>query len=123
MSMAKHNRLGTAGEDAAAEYLKTRGYVIRHRNWRSGKLEIDITALKDSELHIVEVKTRANTDYQKPQDAVGRAKRSHILKAADAYLKMTDTMCVVHFDIITVVGDEGNFTIEHITDAFSPISH
>lgn len=121
--MAKHNQLGTTGEDAAVAYLEDNGYQIRHRNWHDGRLEIDIVAAKSGELYIIEVKTRTNTEYQEPQDAVDTRKRSHILRAADLYLKTFDITCVVHFDIVTVVGEVGNFTIEHIKDAFYPYFH
>ena len=56
--MAIHNALGKAGEDAVAAYLEHNGYVIRDRNWRKNRLELDIVATKDNGLIIVEVKTR-----------------------------------------------------------------
>ena len=40
--MAQHNKLGKSGEEYAAEYLTSRGYVVRDINWRSGKLELDL---------------------------------------------------------------------------------
>ena len=76
--MAIHNALGKAGEDAVAAYLEHNGYVIRDRNWRKNRLELDIVATKDNGLIIVEVKTRSNTEYIKPQDAV---KQQRILEA------------------------------------------
>ena len=57
--MAIHNALGKAGEDAVAAYLEHNGYVIRDRNWRKNRLELDIVATKDNRLIIVEVKTRS----------------------------------------------------------------
>ena len=60
--MAIHNALGKAGEDAVAAYLEHNGYVIRDRNWRKNRLELDIVATKDNGLIIVEVKTRSNTE-------------------------------------------------------------
>lgn len=68
--MAVHNALGKAGEDAAATYLEQNGYTIRDRNWRKNHLELDIVAVKDEVLIVAEVKTRSNTDYTEPQDAV-----------------------------------------------------
>lgn len=68
--MAEHNLLGKAGEDAAVDYLERHDYVIRHRNWRKGHFELDIVAAKNGELIIVEVKTRSDTDFALPQDAV-----------------------------------------------------
>ena len=48
--MAAHNRLGLEGEQIAANYLLSKGYAIRHRNWRSGHKELDIVAEKDNVL-------------------------------------------------------------------------
>ena len=118
--MATHNLLGKAGEDAVAEYLKKKGYDILHRNWRKNHLELDIVAAKDDELIVVEVKTRRNTDYIEPQDAVNRQKIRHIVIAADAYVKHFGIDASVRFDIITAVGQPGTFRIEHIKDAFYP---
>ena len=48
---AKNKMLNTMtreeGENAAAEYLMSKGYSIRHRNWHSGKRELDIVAQKE----------------------------------------------------------------------------
>lgn len=118
--MAAHNRLGKAGEDAATAYLERNGYVIRDRNWHKSHLELDIVAAKDNKLVIVEVKTRSNTEYQEPQEAVDWKKIRHIVRAADAYIKQFNIDAEVQFDIITVVGEEGNFRIEHIEEAFYP---
>ena len=99
--MAIHNALGKAGEDAAAAYLERNGYEIRDRNWRKNHLELDIVATKDNELIIVEVKTRSNTEYVEPQDAVNWQKVRRIVIAADAYIKHFCIDMPVRFDIIT----------------------
>ena len=39
--------IGQKGEDAAARYLIENGFEILHRNWRSGRYELDITARRD----------------------------------------------------------------------------
>lgn len=118
--MATHNVLGKAGEDAAANYLERNGYEICHRNWRKNHLELDIVAAKEGELIIVEVKTRSNTQYVEPQDAVDWRKVRRIVVAADAYIKHFGIDAPVRFDIITVVGDAEDFQIEHIKEAFYP---
>lgn len=118
--MATHNILGQAGETAAADYLIKNGYLILHRNWRKNHLELDIVASKNDELVIVEVKTRRNTDYIEPHEAVNWRKIRHIVIAADAYIKHFHIDAFVRFDIITVVGTDGKFEIKHIEDAFHP---
>ena len=118
--MAAHNTLGKTGEDAAVAYLERNGYTINHRNWRKNRLELDIVAVKDGLLIVVEVKTRSNTEYIEPQDAVNWQKVRHIVVAADAYIKHFSIDAPVRFDIITVVGEADTFEVKHIKDAFYP---
>ena len=118
--MAEHNILGKDGENKAVEYLIRHGYTILHRNWRSGKKELDIIARTDSELIVIEVKTRRNTEFETPEDAVNAMKIRRIVAATDAYLRKFGLDIPVRFDIITVVGSKENFVIEHIMEAFYP---
>lgn len=118
--MAHHNTLGEAGEKAAAEYLEKSGYHILHRNWRKGHLELDIIASKGDELIVVEVKTRTDTVHKLPQEAVTWQKIRRTVIATDTYLKMFCIDAPVRFDIISIVGSEGHFEIEHIQEAFYP---
>ena len=118
--MVTHNNLGKAGEDAAVAYLESKGYVVRHRNWRKNHLELDIVAEKGHELVVAEVKTRANARYKAPQEAVDWQKIRRIVIAADAYIKHFNIDDPVRFDIITVMGQAGGFHIEHLENAFYP---
>ena len=103
--MAKHNIFGQKGENAAFEALLAKGYLIRDRNWRSGKNEIDIVAEKDNRIIVVEVITRD--------------KIRHLINAGNAYVKMFNLPHELQFDVILMVGqDPDNFTVEHIPDAF-----
>lgn len=118
--MAEHNKLGQAGEDAAVAYLEQHDYIIRHRNWRKNHLELDIVAAKDGELVVVEVKTRTDTSFIEPQDAVTPQKIRRTVIAADTYIKQFGIDERVRFDIITVIGKPGNFKIDHLIEAFYP---
>lgn len=118
--MAEHNLLGKTGENEAVSYLEKHGYVILHRNWRSGKNELDIVAEKDCELIVAEVKTRRNSNFALPQDAVNELKTRRIVAAADVYIKKFEIDHPVRFDIITIVGTCPPFTIEHLEGAFLP---
>lgn len=118
--MAKHNELGKAGEDAAVAYLERQGYAIRDRNWRNRHLELDVIAAIDNTLIIVEVKTRSNTEIMQPEEAVSLGKIKRTVRATDAYIKASGLEVPVRFDVITAVGEIGNFKIEHIKEAFYP---
>jgi putative endonuclease len=118
--MAAHNELGKEGEEVAVNYLISKGYIIRDRNWRLNHLELDIVAMKDNQLVVVEVKTRSNTHYMDPEEAVNRKKIRRIVIAADSYIRQHRLDLPVRFDIVTVVGSKQPFTINHIEDAFYP---
>ncbi len=118
--MSGHLTLGKAGEDLAVKHLQEKGYFILHRNWRSGHKELDIVARKDEELVVVEVKTRRNNLYGNPEDAIDDRKIRKIVTATDAYMNRYRVDLPVRFDIITIVGQEEPYQIEHIEDAFFP---
>lgn len=120
--MAIHNTYGKIGEDIAATFLEKQGYTIRHRNWRWNRKELDIVAQKDGILVFVEVKSRRNDVFGLPEDAVNERKIRHIVASADAYIKKFSMDCPVRFDIISIIGDEKEYDVQHIEDAFfSPI--
>ena len=116
--MAKHNELGKKGEEIAADFLQKAGYEILERNWVFQKAEIDIIAQKDSVLAIVEVKTRTSADFGLPQDFVKGKKIQNLVKAVDQYMNENDLDLVVRFDIVGIVLNNHETTIEHLEDAF-----
>ncbi|MDE6487269.1 MAG: YraN family protein [Muribaculaceae bacterium] len=117
--MARHNDTGRFGEDAAAEYLAGQGYAIVDRNWRCGRMEIDIVAQRGSRLAIVEVKTRTDTGDD-PIEAVDRKKQLAMVRAGVAYLNARRLPHELQFDIIAVSGTPDNYKLEHLEDAFYP---
>lgn len=120
-SMAEHNELGKIGEDEAIAYLKSKGYSILHRNWRSGKFEIDIIAENEEYLVVVEVKSRKDGYLLHPVDSVGKSKMRNVILAAEKYIFANDVQKETRFDVISVVvRPQGQFRIEHIEDAFLP---
>jgi putative endonuclease len=120
VKMAAHNEFGQEGEEKAANYLLREGYTIMDRNWKSGRKELDIVAVKDGTLVVVEVKTRRNDNYGNPEQAVTSAKIRNIVLATEAYVRYHRLDLPVRFDIITVLSDGD--VINHIEDAFrSPV--
>lgn len=84
--MADKNRIGTIGEELAAEALKAKGYYIIRRNFSCPYGEIDIIAIKDKVLSFVEVKTRLSSHYGAPGEAVDFRKQRHIRNAARYFI-------------------------------------
>lgn len=122
--MATHNVLGKEGEEEAVQFLLQKGYTILHRNWRSGKKELDIVAMdnRHKTLVVVEVKARKNRLFGAPEEAINSTKIRRIVSSTDTYLRKYAIDLPVRFDIISVVGEKPPFQIEHLEDAFySPI--
>lgn len=117
--MDKTKLLGRAGEDAAAEYLKNKGYGILMRNYRSHTGEIDIIAIRRGTIIFVEVKTRRSKEYGLPSEAVEAHKRKKMARVAEAYLGgkgWWEKPC--RFDVIEVMPAGDGYRIHHIENAF-----
>ena len=118
--MAAHNELGKEGENEAVRFLEAKGYHIRHRNWRSGRKELDIVAEHQGERVVVEVRTRCNRKFGTPEESINDAKIRRIVSSADAYLRKFRIDLPVRFDIISLTGENCPLAIEHIENAFYP---
>jgi len=115
-----HNKtLGNFGEDAAEKYLKENGYDIIARNYRCRGGEVDIIVKKDDCLVFVEVKTRKNSEFGAPAEAVDFWKIQKIEMVANFYLSnRTKNPWIgdVRIDVIEVFGklELGRFYVENI---------
>jgi putative endonuclease len=110
---------GFLAEEKAAAFLKNLGYTILDRNVNYAFGELDIVAEDKKILVFVEVKQRLNTEYGDPLEAVTLFKQRKIIRAAKAYLSKWDKeLPICRFDVISIVGEPNNFSIEHILDAF-----
>ena len=115
--MAAHNELGKWGEETAAAYLEEKGYKIIERDWKSGHHDLDIVAIEDYTLVIVEVKTRRSRLFGAPEEAIDYKKRQSLQSAINHYVKSHHLGSSVRFDIISIVGTIGSRPeIDHIKD-------
>lgn len=119
--MSEKKLSGSRGEEMAAKMLSDGGYTILERNWRTGKLEIDIIARKGEELIIAEVKTRSTREYGDPASFVSMKQQRNLIKAANAYVFMHNLYNEVRFDVFSVFDYGTGMEIEHIEDAFYPL--
>ena len=111
---------GRAGEDAAAQYLSARGYVILARNFRTRAGEIDIIARNNKTIVFVEVKTRSSVAYGFPAEYVTRRKQDKIIKAALYYLHgCGQDFAPARFDVLEVLPTVSGLAVSnHIINAF-----
>lgn len=122
-AMARQNDMGREGESEARAYLVRHGYDVLHTNWHWHHYELDIIAVKDDVLVVVEVKTRSEDFLLSPEDAVDAKKIRRIVAAADAYARYFNRDLPVRFDIVTLIKKETGFLIDHIEDAFYAPCH
>lgn len=120
-TMAKTGRdIGNEGEELAAAYLESKGWLILDRNYLFEKAEIDIVAFDRTQIIFVEVKKRSSVTFGRPEEFVTPKKEKLIKKVAEAWIyerKMETAL--VRFDIISIV-QQGNEApeITHFEDAF-----
>ncbi len=104
---APHIRLGREGEEAAAAFLRKKGYKILHRNFRPPHGgEVDLVCRHGKELVFVEVKTRSDEAFGRPFDAVNEKKRRLIIRGAMSWLRMLEMPDITfRFDVVEVIMD------------------
>lgn len=96
--------LGRWGEERAAEYLAQKGYEIVQRNYSTRYGEIDIIARDKDILVFVEVKTKTDDYFGKPEEMVDRRKLGRIRRMATTYLEGKEVACRI--DVVAIEGEE-----------------
>ncbi|HET9411203.1 MAG TPA: YraN family protein [Candidatus Dormibacteraeota bacterium] len=115
----RHLALGRAGEQAAAELLKRRGYEVVGAGFAARRGELDLVCRHGGELVVVEVKTRTSDAFGTPAEAVGARKRRALMSAAAEYRALAGWRGPIRFAVVALTGnpDEG-FKAELIEDPF-----
>lgn len=103
--MGRH-QLGRCGEERALRWLREQGYRIVARNYRWHGGEIDLIARDGNSLAFIEVKTRTDERFGRPEEALTPEKRRRIIRAAQHYIAEHHPELDLRFDVVTIVGDE-----------------
>lgn len=108
-STAEHLAIGLRGEREALFHLRTLGYTVVARRWKSAKLrgDVDLIGWDDDRLCFIEVKTRTGRDPLAPaESAVDGDKQEMLRKMARAYLRSYPEKLrrevPIRFDIVSV---------------------
>ena len=93
-ALDNRKQLGGWGEDLAADYLMSLGWVVTDRNWRCSVGEIDLPCLEPCRGDlpngvIVEVKCRSGTGFGDPLEAITYAMARRIAANPGQALRMT----------------------------------
>ncbi|MFZ0805034.1 MAG: YraN family protein [Candidatus Sulfotelmatobacter sp.] len=100
----QHLRTGAQGEEDAYFHLRTLGYTIIARNFRSPRCpgEIDLIAWHNDVLCFIEVKTRTSSAVKTAEAAVDRHKRREIAQVVRDYIRRLPPTCQWRFDVVSV---------------------
>lgn len=116
--MTNNIEKGKRGELIAKNYLLAKGYRILETNYRNKIGEIDIIAQDKDVLVFIEVKTRSNTNFGYPYEAVDIKKQRKIINCSYVYVKQFNLNNVqLRYDIIEVFLSP-NIQTNHIINSF-----
>ena len=111
--------LGKAGEKAAADLLRKRGYEIVGAGFLARRGELDLVCRRGNDLVIVEVKTRTDDSFGTPLEAVGARKRRALMAAAAEYRALASWRGRIRYVLVGLTAKSGGgFTSELIEDPF-----
>ena len=85
--MSNKREEGIQGEEQAAKTLKSKGYRIIEKNYRSPFGELDIIAEEGGYLVFVEVKKRNTRTFGDSFEAINAVKKKRIVRTAMFYMK------------------------------------
>lgn len=111
--------LGKAGEKAAAELLRKRGYEVVGAGFLARRGELDLVCRRGNDLVVVEVKTRTNDAFGTPFEAVDARKRRSLMAAAAEYRALAGWRGPIRYAVVGLtVKPDGGFNSELIEDPF-----
>ena len=116
---ASRLELGRAGEKAASDLLRSRGYEVVAAGFRARRGELDLVCRRGGMLVVVEVKTRTDGAFGTPLEAVGPRKRRAMMSAAAEYRALAGWRGPIRFAVVGLtVEPAGGFRAELIEDPF-----
>ena len=114
----RYARLGDIGEEAAADFLRAKGYKVIVANFRCPLGEIDLIAQDGRTLVVCEVKTRTDDGAGHPLESITPRKRAKLRQVAAYYWEYeADQSLAFRFDFIAVFLKDDVTRIEHLIDA------
>lgn len=115
--MINNRVIGHSYENKGIDYLKSLGFKILERNFRTRYGEIDIIASEKRFLVFIEIKFRSSNIFGLPQESVNSHKQYRIIKSALSYLKIKKILNAnIRFDVLAIGPKSQDF--ELIRSAF-----
>ena len=120
ISRLRPRELGKAGEKAAADLLRSRGYQVVGAGFLARRGELDLVCRRGQDLVVVEVKTRTSDAFGTPLEAVGPRKRRALMAAAAEYRALVEWRGPIRYAVVGVtVKPDGELRAELVEDPFA----
>ncbi len=119
-STPNRTAIGREAEDAACDFLQTRGLKLLQRNFRVSGGEIDLIMSDGAVVVFVEVRARQHSDFMHPAESITARKRQRLIHAGTRYLQNTGGLHTTRarFDVICISGAGMERKLEWIKRAF-----
>ncbi|HEX6316342.1 MAG TPA: YraN family protein [Gemmatimonadaceae bacterium] len=112
-------QFGLQGERVAERWLRSRGWKVLQRRYRSGHRDIDLIAQRDELVAFVEVKARIGVNFGDPVEAVHWRKRQQLVRSAFTWIDRHGRPGDVYrFDVIGVLVSGERVRVRHVENAF-----
>ena len=115
----RDRELGRAGENAAADLLRSRGFQVIGAGFLARRGELDLVCRRGDTLVVVEVKTRTSDSFGTPLEAVGARKRRAMMSAAAEYRALAEWRGPIRYAVVGLTArSDGTFEAELVEDPF-----
>jgi putative endonuclease len=117
---AARQTLGRVGEAVAARWLRRQGWRVLAQRFRNGRRDLDLIVEREGTVAFVEVKTRRDTAFGDPIEAVSWRKRRELIRSAKVWAdRFGPPGAAYRFDVMGVIVIGRDARIRHVEDAFS----
>lgn len=113
---AEHLKLGSAAEDAAADFLQQKGLKLIARNFRCPYGEIDLIMQDGKTLVFIEVRLRNNNNFGGAAMSITQSKQQKLKRSAERYMQIHGE-CACRFDAVLMQTIDTS-TLEWVHNAF-----
>ncbi|HJU88158.1 MAG TPA: YraN family protein [Gemmatimonadaceae bacterium] len=117
---AESQAFGEMGERIAERWLRSKGWRVLARRFRSGHRDIDLIVERSGTVAFVEVKARRGWWYGDPVEAVHWRKRRELVRSALVWVDRQRTIVgdTYRFDVVGVLVEGERVRVRHVENAF-----
>ena len=118
---AESHAFGAMGERIAERWLRSKGWRVLARRFRSGHRDIDLIVERSGTVAFVEVKARRGAWYGDPVEAVHWRKRRELARSATVWVDRYGGLVgegVYRFDVVGVLVEGERVRVRHVENAF-----